>query len=179
MGAIDDMYDLLCSSESTSSTNITLEGLQSCADQFGTRIHLAIMTEPYLTKVRTGEKFIESRLTKVNISPFEQAGEGDVILFKRSGGAILAIASVERAEFRHLAGADAPKTLAEKYADGLSYEPGYVETKREAKFASLLWLSEVRSVPPTPLDKRGRQAWVTFHPTRNNLPPATSDGVLF
>lgn len=66
-------------------------------------------------------------------------------------------------EFEHLTAPDGPASLAEKYADGLGYEPGYVETKQHAKFASLLWLREVRDLPATPLEKRGRQAWVTLH----------------
>ncbi|MER7609743.1 hypothetical protein [Nocardioides sp. NPDC127503] len=133
------------------------------ANELDANIHVAIMTEPYLSKVRSGEKYIESRLTKVNISPFRRAAEGDIVLFKRSGGAILAMALIERVEFEHLTAPDGPASLAEKYADGLGYEPGYVETKQHAKFASLLWLREVRDLPATPLEKRGRQAWVTLH----------------
>ncbi|TDX04020.1 hypothetical protein EV647_2277 [Kribbella sp. VKM Ac-2566] len=139
-------------------------------------VHLAIMTEPYLSKVCTGEKYIESRLTKVNIAPFERASADDIVLFKRSGGAITAMALVEDTHFEYLSPREGPKSLAERYADGLGYEPGYLETKMQARFASLLWLREVRTVPKIALAKRGRQAWITVRPFAMHQSAPTSVG---
>lgn len=180
MDASEIIFSYLAARPQADSDQLSLGELQTLADEHGTCIHVAIMTEPYLSKVRSGKKYIESRLTKVNISPFERAAVGDIILFKRSGGAILAMASIAQAEFTHLTQQRGPETLVEKYGDGLSYEPGYVETKENARFASLLWLSSVRDVPPVALDKRGRQAWVSLHPRAHHGPPTSdSQSVLF
>jgi hypothetical protein len=147
----------------------TTTDIQAWCDSAGATVHIAIMVEPYLSKIERGEKYIESRLTKVNISPFERARPGDVILFKRSGGAIVAMAEVNDVHFQLLT---APQTLAalvEEYADGLSYEPDYAESKAEARYASLLWLRGVQELDALPLQKRGRQAWLTFEPAGSHM----------
>lgn len=173
MNVADAIFSYLKAWRTSDSNQLSLAELQSLADKHSTCIHVAVMTEPYLSKVRSGQKFIESRLTKVNISPYERAAVGDIILFKRSGGSILAMASIARAEFRQLTRQYGPETLVEKYSDGLSYEPGYIETKEQARFASLLWLNSVRDVSPVALDKRGRQAWVSLQPRAHPGLPTT------
>ena len=164
MVALETIQDYLCGEYSRSRTSLSFDDLQELANELGSTIHVAVMVEPYLSKIRSGEKYIESRLTKANISPFERASAGDIVLFKRSGGAITAMALVERVKFKHLKAREDASSLAERYSDGLQYEPGYVGSKSQARFATLLWLQDVRKLPPTPLQKRGRQAWVTVHP---------------
>lgn len=57
-------------------------------------------------------------------------------------------------------------SLVSKYADGLSYESGYAESKHDARYVTLLWLRDVKSLDtPLPLAKRGRQAWLTLQPS--------------
>lgn len=175
MVALDTIQNYLCNAYSPSDASLSFDELQGWADNIGSTIHVAVMVEPYLSKIRSGEKYIESRLTKVNISPFGRASAGDVVLFKRSGGAITAMASVERVEFEHLTAQDDACSLAQRYSEGLGYEPGYAESKSQARFASLLWLHDVREVPATPLDKRGRQAWVSVQPSNQ---AASRPGVL-
>lgn len=168
MNILDAIQSYMHVEDSQGPDAISLDDLQAWANELEANIHVAIMTEPYLSKVLSGEKYIESRLTKVNIPPFERASAGDVVLFKRSGGAILAMTLVERVKFEHLTPRKGPCSLAERYSDGLGYEPGYVETKMQAKFASLLWLGEVRNLPATSLEKHGRQAWVTLSGSNHN-----------
>jgi hypothetical protein len=166
MNGLDAISKLIAAHQGREGTgDATVEDLQAWCDAAGTAVHVAVMVEPYLTKIERGEKYIESRLTKMNISPFERARPGDVILFKRSGGAIVAMAEVDNVRFEIL---NAPHNLAElveEYSDGLSYEPEYVASKAEARYASLLWISGVQGVQSLPIEKRGRQAWWTFHPT--------------
>ena len=132
---------------------LSLDQLHLWSEEFGTRIHLAVMVEPYLSKICSGEKFIESRLTRVNIAPYQRAESGDVILFKLSGGPITAIAQVGQTKFEEFGPQCTPASLAETFATGLGYEPGYVETKAEARFASLLWLTHVRRIASVPFSK--------------------------
>ena len=144
---------------------LPLDQLRVWSAELATPIHLAVMVEPYLSKICSGEKFIESRLTRVNIAPYRCADSGDVILFKRSGGPISAVASVDQTRFEEFGPQRSPAALAEAFAFGLGYEPGYVESKAEARFASLLWLSHVSPTVAVPVAKSGRQAWVTILPT--------------
>lgn len=143
-------------------TEVTYDDLRSWVEQLGASIHLAIMVEPYLTKVCSGEKYIESRLTKVKMSPYQSVFEGDIILFKRSGGSIEGIAAVGVTKYTQLSSQDDVYSLVDQYGDGLSYEPGYAESKSGARFGSLLWLQSVHRVPPVTMMKRDRQAWVTI-----------------
>jgi len=55
-------------------------------------------------------------------------------------------------------------SLADRFADGLGYEPGYVDTKLMARIASLLWLEDVRPIDAISLKKRSCQAWLTIRP---------------
>ena len=105
-------------------------------------------------------------------SPFGRASEGDVILFKRSGGPIVALASVLRVQYEQLTPTRGVFELVHDFGDGLGYEPGYAESKTEARFASLLWLDDVRSTCAVGLAKRDRHAWITFEPSG----PARSNG---
>lgn len=154
---------------------VTADDLQRWCDTLEVRVHMAVMVEPYLRKIQRGDKYIESRLTKVNIAPFNRARVGDVILFKRSGGAIVAAAEVADVAFEYLRRPDELAVLITRHADGLSYESDYAETKQEARYASLLWLKDVQSVSPVPVTKRGRQAWLTFEPALS----ARDDDALF
>lgn len=148
--------------QSSSQSGVCYDDLRVWAQQLGSSIHLAIMVEPYLTKVCTGEKYIESRLTKVRMSPYETVSAGDIILFKRSGGGIEGIASVSETLYAQLSSGNDVFSLVDEHGDGLSYEPGYAETKVAARFGSLFWLGHVHRVSPVPMHKRDRQAWVTI-----------------
>lgn len=147
---------------STERSIVCYQDLQAWAEQLGTSIHVAIMVEPYLTKVCNGQKYIESRLTKVRMSPYQSVSIGDIILFKRSGGAIEGIASVCDTLYAQLSSGNDVFSLVDEYREGLSYEPGYAETKAAARFGSLFWLDDVQRVDPVPMQKRSRQAWVTI-----------------
>src|SRR5579859_1065899 len=61
-------------------------------------MHLAIMREPYLSRVLDGSKTIESRWLHTRRAPYGRLQAGDQIAFKRSGGSILAVASAVRVE---------------------------------------------------------------------------------
>lgn len=145
---------------------IDFDALQRLADDISAAVHVAVMVEPYLSFVVDGRKHIESRLTKNRIAPFGRAASGDIVFFKRSGGPISAVAFVDRVLNRETRSSDEVVMLASQYADGLSYELGYADSKRDARYATLLWLRDVTKLEePLALTKRGRQSWVTVEPT--------------
>lgn len=152
--------------QAQSSAPLSLHDLEQWSSALDVTIHVAVMVEPYLSKICAGEKYIESRLTRVNISPYQRVRNGDLVLFKRSGGPIVAVAEVAGTRFEEFNARRRPADLARDYAAGLGYEPGYIESKADARFASLLWLTGVREVDAVALAKSGRQAWVTLNPAR-------------
>lgn len=155
------VHDAPCTSHS-----VDFDALQRLADDTSVAVHVAVMVEPYLSFVVDGRKRIESRLTKNRIAPFGRAASGDIVLFKRSGGPITAVAFVGRVLHRETRSSEEVGVLASRYADGLSYEVGYADSKRDARYATLLWLRDVTTLQvPLALKKRGRQSWVTVEPT--------------
>lgn len=180
MSILDNIQLRIEDWESDPFTPISITDLQRWSEELNRRIHIAVMVEPYLSKICSGEKYIESRLSKVNMSPFERAGAGDVLLFKRSGGSLRAIAEVQQVLFQELTPGQGALDLAQTFADGLGYEPGYAESKAAARYASLLWLREVRPIKGVPLGKRSRQSWVTIQPdSRREKGPSIENGLLF
>lgn len=175
MSALTRIQALIEERQSPEAGALKLEELQAWSDHVLVRVHVAVMVEPYLAKIQRGDKYIESRLTKVNIVPFDRARSGDVILFKRSGGAVVAIAEVATVAFQQLSRPGALNQLVAQHQEGLSYESGYAATKCEARYASLLWLRDVKPIAPLLIQKRGRQAWLTFEPTARTR----ADAALF
>lgn len=52
------------------------------------RLHLAVMAEPYLTRILQGEKTLESRLSRNRIPPYGRLDVGDVVLMKKPAGTL-------------------------------------------------------------------------------------------
>ena len=155
-----DQYLPYCSSEE----GLSQHALQLIADSLRTRIHLAIMREPYLELILEGSKTIESRLTKNRISPYRNAGSGDIVLFKRSGDKIRSAAMIRSVSF-HCPSSEAELvSIVQPLRERIRYEDDFIEMKRDARYVSLMELVNVATLPPAKFTKRGRQAWVTMIP---------------
>ncbi len=126
-------------------------------------LHLAILREPYLSRVLSGEKTIESRFLRIRAAPYGRVAVADQLLLKRAGGPIVASARVERvAEFADLT-PHAMTDLIARYADGLCLDDGFSAQVRDCRYAVLLWLGEIALLTdPPPLAKRDRRAWVVL-----------------
>lgn len=125
-------------------------------------LHLAILVNPYLRLILSGKKTIESRFSIQRRTPFDQVQPGDVVLFKRSGGPILGIGTVDQARYFELN----PQVLQEiqtAYAAELCIDdPAFWQARASAGFATLLWLQHVSPITPIPFVKRDQRAWVVL-----------------
>lgn len=125
--------------------------------------HVAILQPKYVASILDGTKLVESRLSATRSAPFGKVQPGDVIHFKGSGGPFGATATVAGVmTFENLRPADV-RTLARRYARQVAAPAEYWEERSEAKFATFIWLTDVRpshTVPagfaPTP---GARSAW--------------------
>ena len=62
--------------------------------------------------------------------------------------------------------------IRHRYVDSLCVsDPGFWAARQDAKFATLLALSHVRSIPALPVSKRDRRGWVVgrFRPLKRTL----------
>ena len=123
-------------------------------------LHLAIFVEPYLQYILEGMKTIESRFSVKRSVPYNAIDRGDIILMKKSGGPILGICHVSEAWFYRL-NRRSWDYLKREYKKALcAHDPEFWNSRKNAAFATLIKISNVRSISPLMCNKKDRRAWV-------------------
>ncbi|GIW02317.1 ASCH domain-containing protein [Roseiflexus sp.] len=125
--------------------------------------HLAILREPYLSRILAGVKTIEARFLRVRAAPYGSVTAGDTLFLKRAGGPIVATARAARvATFDHLTPTQIT-ALIERYAAELRLDNDMRSHAQHSRYAVLIWLTDVAPLgdPPT-VSKRDRRAWVVL-----------------
>jgi hypothetical protein len=125
--------------------------------------HLVVMREPYLTRVLSGEKTVESRFLRVRAAPFDRVAPGDRLLLKRVGGPIVAEATA--AAVRQFADLSPERVLAltDAFRDELRLDADFAARAHAARYAVLVWLANVRPLEsPRTYAKRDRRGWVVL-----------------
>ncbi len=126
------------------------------------KIHLAIMVEPYLTRILKGEKTIESRFSTNRITPFKKVYEGEIILLKKSGGPIVALFEagvVHSFEFSNK-GEPTVNLIKEKYNNQLKIDDDFWNAKKDSKYATLINVKNLLVIEPISLKFLNRQSWI-------------------
>lgn len=141
-------------------------------------VHVAIVSRSIARALLSGEKRIESRLSRHKHLPFNELQTGDRIFFKLSGGPIVAAAFVRSVRrFRDLT-ATRIMSLARRYNDGVRASAAYWRSRTSAKYAIFAWLRGVerfsaRWTPPRQFGAgwivlRGRTATLGVGRDRSN-----------
>lgn len=125
--------------------------------------HLAILREPYLSRILAGEKTIESRFLRVRAAPYGCVTAGDTLFLKRASGPIVATARAARvATFDDLTPAHIA-ALLECHAAGLCLDDDVRARAYRSRYAVLIWLTDVALIGDPPIiSKRDRRAWVVL-----------------
>lgn len=126
-------------------------------------IHLAILVEPYLEYILDGSKTIESRFSKNRIAPFGAVESGDVVLLRGSDDITLrGLCYVRKVWFYHLNSKNLG-FIKSDFAAALRVESSsFWEERKEARFATLIRISDVCRLPPIEVPKRDRRGWVVL-----------------
>ena len=141
--------------------------LARICSRLGIRAHLAILSQPYLGKIITGEKTIESRFTKSRIAPYNKVESGDVLLLKEKSSSVKAVASVSKVcYFGPLKSGEAAKIMDE-YQEQLALESLFKESKRDSAYGTLIYLERVLTVESIPIVKADRRPWVVLSSESN------------
>ena len=128
----------------------------------GPQLHLAIFVEPYLTFILDGKKTVESRFSCVRCAPFDKVRANDLILLKRSGGAVAGICRVEAAWFYKI-NRDVLTEIRHNFAAQICpAESGFWSERAASSYATLISLVDVVRVPEFRIKKRDRRGWVTI-----------------
>lgn len=123
-------------------------------------IHLAVFVAPFLEHILSGKKTVESRFSTVRFPPYGRVSRGDLVLLKESGGPVVGICEVGAAWFYRLNG-ESWKTIRREFAAALCAEdPEFWESREQAEFATLMYVSRAKRLQPVEWPKRDRRGWV-------------------
>ncbi len=125
--------------------------------------HLAILHEPYLSRILCGEKSIKSRWLKRRVAPYGRVAAGDMIYLKQTSGPIIATArAAEVWQFDDLSPARVNELLAQ-FGNRLRLEPAFADYARGQRYAVLISLEDVLALPqPLSFRQRGRSGWIVL-----------------
>lgn len=123
-------------------------------------VHLAVFVDPFLEYILSGKKTVESRFSMVRFPPYGRVSRGDLILLKESGGPVVGVCEVGAAWFYRL-NAESWKTIRRDFAAAICAEdPEFWRSREQAEFATLMYISRVKRLPPVVWPKRDRRGWV-------------------
>ncbi len=128
-----------------------MEELQRLATS--TRIHLAIMNEPFLTYVFEGKKTVESRFSLHKIAPYKKVLPGDMVFMK--AGSIVGRFTVAWVKYFDLN--EYPiEEIERQYGSEICGDAGFWKTKRTKRYVTLLGIKNVERLTPLHIEKRDR-----------------------
>ncbi|UCD52032.1 MAG: ASCH domain-containing protein [Phycisphaerales bacterium] len=124
--------------------------------------HLVILKKPYLDLILSGEKTIESRLTKGKTAAFGRVQAGDKLFLKASGGPVSATATV--ADVKYYPNLTRPQIveIKQQYGPQIGGSDAVWETLMDRTCGFLVWLGDVRPIAPVRIDKKDWRAWVVL-----------------
>jgi ASCH domain len=125
-------------------------------------LHLGVFVEPYLQFILEGKKTIESRFSTRRFAPYQQIQNGDVILLKQSSGPIIGLCQVTHCWFYQL-DPESWKTIQQEFAQAIcAQDPEFWQQRQAATYATLIRITDVKTVDPIPFVKRDRRGWVVL-----------------
>lgn len=124
--------------------------------------HLAIFPKDYIAKILNHEKTMESRFSKVKCAPYQQVEVGDIILLKEQSGPIRGQAKVKDVIYFSGLTSEEMQAIKGEYNDRLKADDEFWQSKKDAKYATLMFLEEVKELPPETYKKNDRRGWVVL-----------------
>lgn len=146
----------------SSMDNLDLSDFASLCDEMKVNCHLAVMRQPYLDYVLSGEKKVESRFSKVPCAPYKKVKKGDIIVFKETGGPLRAISMIKDVSFFGNIDSSKSMTLLLGHKDELMISDDFIEKKKDSKYVSLMYLDKVIPIHCVNLIKNDMRPWVVF-----------------
>lgn len=131
-------------------------------------IHLAIFAEPFLSKVLSGEKTVESRFSRNRCAPYGEIDDGDIILLKEVAGPICGLALARRIWCYDLT-TEPIESIRHRFGRGIGGDEEFWASRAEAAYATLIELEAPAPIAPVLCDKRDRRGWVSLRSRQMTL----------
>ena len=126
-----------------------------------THFHLAIFAEPFLSCIYSGEKTLESRITRNRIAPWGKVSPGDIVFVKRSSGPVEAFFTAGNVTQFDLAQTPL-KQLRDQYSMELCANEAFWQSKQHCRYAVLMQITNLTRILPFSIDKKGMQTWLVL-----------------
>ncbi|MDB5301805.1 MAG: hypothetical protein JWO87_3468 [Phycisphaerales bacterium] len=128
----------------------------------GFSVHLAILVDRFLQAVLEGRKTIESRFSVFRCPPFGRVREGDVLLLKKSGGAVMGICRVGKTWSYEL-DRDSRRFIRDEFSEAMcAQDDEFWRARERGNYATLMQVKNVRRITPMPWQKKDRRGWVVL-----------------
>lgn len=131
--------------------------------------HLAIMQKGYIEKILSGEKTIESRFSIHRITPYRNISVGDKVYMQETGKPVTAVFEAGEVLFFHELSEEKVREIRLKYGKEICAEDAFWDRKKDARYATLIYIKEPRLTTPFRVCKHDRSAFKTVGNVRNEL----------
>lgn len=122
-------------------------------------IHIAIMSEPFLSYVFDGKKTIESRFSLNKITPYGKAKPGDMVFMK--AGQIVGCFTISWVKTYDLQAYPIAE-IAKEYGTQICGDDAFWKRKSTKRYATLMGITNVQELTPVKITKLDRRAWLTL-----------------
>ncbi len=124
-------------------------------------VHLAILVEPFLGYILDGTKTVESRFSTRQCAPFGRVRIGDIVLLKGASGPVAGLCEVSSVRFVDLHTVPI-KEIRAQFGDTIRADAAFWKARMKSAYATILGVTQVRSLPPIACPKRDRRGWVVL-----------------
>jgi hypothetical protein len=130
-------------------------------------IHLAIIDRRTAGCLSDGVKRIETRFSNSRRAPFGRVRPGDLVVFKISGGKVLGAAAITRVrQYDHLTPAQVAE-IRRRYGPLICAPPAYWRSRRNRRYAVLIWLARLGPPPPLQPPRQYGNGWLVLGPAEH------------
>jgi len=122
-------------------------------------IHVAILKPAYVRLILDGVKTVESRLYRTPMPPIGAAHVGERVYVKQSAGPFRAVARIAAVKEYHDLTPDKVAALAARYNRAVCGDANYWRSKRDARYATFIRLTDVQPTNTGPMYAKSMRAW--------------------
>lgn len=142
-------------------------------------IHVAILKRPYLKLILSGQKTVESRLTRNPLPPYNMIETGERIFLKASSGPFMATALAGTIEqHSNLTPTELVK-LHKSHQISVCGTDEYLQQKLESRYAVYVQLTHVEPIDVGPAYPKSMRAWHVVDDRLNPIMDITlTDGAI-
>ncbi len=122
-------------------------------------IHVAILKRPYVKLILSGQKTVESRLTRTAQPPLRSIKSGERLFIKASSGPFMGTAVAGPIEQHEGLEPRDIQRLCRRHNKAVCGDEGYWELKKHSRFAVFIHLEQVESIEVGPVYPKSMRAW--------------------